>query len=398
TPQQVAPFIPTLGTFDAAADSKVQQVRHMLAQAASVHNAATHLIEHEDWDLCCVYLDTIDRFAHAFMEYHPPRMAHVDEPSFERYRDVMTGCYRFHDMMLGRCLDLCGDETAVVIVSDHGFHCDDLRPEGTSAIRDGQPVAWHRPYGMLAIWGPGIRKGERLYGASLLDVCPTILSMLGLPIASDMEGHALTQIFETRPTIETIPTYEDGTRHDAEEAEDPWVARQMLDQLQALGYVESEDVDDVVVDRHRNLGQVYASTGRHALAVEQYREVLAKRPDDKGSKVQIGASLLAMGDLEGCESMLDDALASDDDLPRAHLFKGMIAQRRGRLDDALAHLLEAERHASSAGVSVQIGNVHMQRQRLDEARGCYERALELDRDCAEAFDGLGVVHRLQGRR
>ena len=109
-----------------------------------MHAAATHLMQTREWDFLGVYYDTIDRVGHAFMEYHPPRRAEVNEDDFRRYRDVMTGCYRFHDMMLGRLMELAGDDTTVIILSDHGFHSDTLRPEGTSKVKDGQPVAWHR--------------------------------------------------------------------------------------------------------------------------------------------------------------------------------------------------------------------------------------------------------------
>ena len=39
--------------------------------------------------------------------------------------------------------------------------------------------------------GPGIATGERIYGASLLDIAPTVLLLLGLPAAEDMDGKPL---------------------------------------------------------------------------------------------------------------------------------------------------------------------------------------------------------------
>ena len=49
-----------------------------------------------------------------------------------------------------------------------------------------------------------------------------------------------------------------------------FTAQQMLDQLVDLGYIErDESVEVAVLDRARNLGQVYAATGRPAKAIEQ---------------------------------------------------------------------------------------------------------------------------------
>ena len=40
-----------------------------------------------------------------------------------------TAFYRFHDMMLETLLTLAGPEATVILVSDHGFHSDHLRPK-----------------------------------------------------------------------------------------------------------------------------------------------------------------------------------------------------------------------------------------------------------------------------
>jgi predicted AlkP superfamily phosphohydrolase/phosphomutase len=310
TATQIAPFIPKLAELDPTKDEPLQHLRALLAHCATVHAAATWLVEEFEWDFLGVYYDAIDRFAHQFMEYHPPKMEHVSDEDFQRYRDVMTMCYQFHDMMLGRLMNLAGDDTTVVIVSDHGFHCDELRPQGTSAIKGGQPVAWHRPYGVVAAWGPRIKKDERIYGASLLDVAPTVLTMLGLPVAEDMDGQPLTQIFEQGPfEVPTIETYEEPSdQKQAETAEDdPRVAEQVLKQLKQLGYIDTDDADGVIVDRLRNLGQVYVSTGRPQEAMEQFRQGLERRPDDKGAKIMIASCLMSLG-------RLDDAAVPGHDL------------------------------------------------------------------------------------
>jgi predicted AlkP superfamily phosphohydrolase/phosphomutase len=48
----------------------------------------------------------------------------------------------------------------------------------------------HRPHGMLVAAGPGIRKGT-FADARLVDLAPTILSLLGQPVPERMEGHPL---------------------------------------------------------------------------------------------------------------------------------------------------------------------------------------------------------------
>ncbi len=401
--QQVEYFIPRLDEFDAVNDDHVRQLRTLLAQCGTVHTAATWLMQEHDWDFLGIYYDTIDRIDHAFMEFHPPRMDHVDPKAFERFKDVVTANYRFHDMMLGRLMDLAGDDTTVIILSDHGFQSDHLRPEGTSQIENGQPVAWHRRYGVLAMHGPNIKKDERIYGASLLDITPTILMLLGLPVAADMDGKPLTQVIDAEPgsiTVETIDTYETGTPVEtvSDETAESLVEAQMLGHLADLGYIEDASVDNVRLDRFRNLGQVYASTGRDELAMEQFRQVLARKADDVPSKVAIASCLLNLGRIEQAEAMIREVIGDNADAPWANLYLGRIALSRGQADAALEHFQRAEKaEPTNPVIHNQIGVSHMRQARWKDAMRCFERTLDIDSENAEAFDGLGVCLRQLGR-
>ncbi len=401
TPMQIGPFIPKIGEFDAVNDPKVHELRVLLAECATTHAAATWLMETQEWDFLGIYYDAVDRIGHGFMEYHPPKAEHLSDEEFERFKDVMTGCYRFHDMMLGRLLELAGDDTTVILLSDHGFHSDHLRPEGSSKIEDGQPVAWHRPYGVLAIKGPNIKKDQRVYGASLLDITPTVLSLFGLPAARDMDGKPLRQIFETlSPTADEIDTYDgDGdTTPDDNIEEDPWTAQKMLERLADLGYLENTTPEGVFIDRARNLGQIYTTTNRPRLAIEQYEDVLRRKPDDKGAKIAIAGARIALGQLNEAETTVKALLTDEDDAPMASFYMGVIEFRRGNGDEALKHLTRAEQaNPGWVELQTQIGAVYLFRQRWKDAEKTFKKALEIDPDCAEAHDGLGVAYRQQQR-
>ena len=94
----------------------------------------------------------------------------------------------------------------------------------------------------------------------------------------------------------------------------------MLDQLVDLGYIEQdESVEVAVLDRVRNLGQVYAVTGRPAKAIEQYEKFLSKKPHDKGCKMAIASCRLEMGQFGECESAVIDVLSEKADAPQANL-------------------------------------------------------------------------------
>ena len=54
----------------------------------------------------------------------------------------------------------------------------------------------HAPEGMLIAAGAGVKKGEAITGAALIDLAPTILFALGMDIPSDMDGNVLLDVFE----------------------------------------------------------------------------------------------------------------------------------------------------------------------------------------------------------
>jgi predicted AlkP superfamily phosphohydrolase/phosphomutase len=57
----------------------------------------------------------------------------------------------------------------------------------------GPDDAGHGPYGFFAIHGPGVPKRGEMAGADLLDIAPTVLHLMGIPIPADMEGKVLTK-------------------------------------------------------------------------------------------------------------------------------------------------------------------------------------------------------------
>ena len=102
---------------------------------------------------------------------------------------------------------------------------------------------------MVVMQGEGIKKDERIYGASLIDIGPTILNMYGLPIGDDMDGRPIMDAFETPPEIKTIPSWDevdgDGDHgfNVGEEEMDVEESNDLMDQFIALGYIEDQGDD-----------------------------------------------------------------------------------------------------------------------------------------------------------
>ena len=68
--------------------------------------------------------------------------------------------------------------------------------------------------------GPGIRVGAQIGGASVLDITPTLLHYLKLPVGKDMDGRVLTGVFASERPIAYVASYEGeaGEKDDEKEA------------------------------------------------------------------------------------------------------------------------------------------------------------------------------------
>ena len=93
--------------------------------------------------------------------------------AFQRCR---KGAYRFHYMTLERLLEL-PPKTTVILCSDHGFESGSQRLRERHASRLVPPPGTGI-MGILMMAGTGIKRDERIYGASLIDVAPTVLHCL----------------------------------------------------------------------------------------------------------------------------------------------------------------------------------------------------------------------------
>lgn len=314
-PEHVLPFIPDAKEVDQETDPRMSACMRTFSECTTIHAAATHLMETEPWDFMAVYYDAIDHFCHGFMKYHPPQRDHVPDQDFKLYKHVVTAAYMYHDMMLTRLLELAGDDTTVILMSDHGFHPDHLRPTLLPAEPAG-PAHEHRDYGIFVINGPGIRKDHIVHGVSLLDITPTILTLYGLPVGEDMDGQPLVDVFEESPPIETIPSWEavsgeDG-QHPADFRLDPVESKEALEQLIALGYIERphKDSKKAIAQCTReldyNLARAYMDAGMHGEATPLLAELYAKFPVEFRFGVQLANCLNAMGRHDDLRRLIDD--------------------------------------------------------------------------------------------
>lgn len=445
----IHPFVPRFAEIDQEQDRRLDILAKIISECLSIEAAALALMHFEPWDLTCVYFDGIDHFCHGFMRYHPPRREDVSEEDFELFREVVDSAYILHDIMLGRLMEKAGPDTAIVLVSDHGFHSGSLRPLRIPREPAG-PAVMHRHYGIFVMRGPGVKADERIYGAGILDVCPTILCLLGLPVGLDMDGKVLVDAFERKPAIHTIPSHDavegPAGMHAPDMKIDPSDAREAIEQLVALGYIEkpSEDAEEAAGNAVRelryNLARSYMDAGGHVEAIPILEELFQSHPHDFRFGIQLVACYQAVNWLADARRALEsifrskeeellasreklmqflekhkeksvDEMSEEEAAELAYLrmkassnplvmdyLMGSLLFSEGDADAALEHLRRAESSPRApVSLHLKIGTVYLQMKRWGDAEVSFMKALGMDPDCAEAHRGLAFSYLRRSR-
>ncbi|MBQ99991.1 MAG: hypothetical protein CMO60_03925 [Verrucomicrobiales bacterium] len=394
------PFLPKGHKIDQSRDRRLNNLREHLAEAYSVHSAATHLMDSDpEWDFMAVYYRAIDEISHHFMHYHPPQMAGIPDGDFEIYQHVINATYRAHDMMLQVLLQKAGPDTTVILVSDHGFHSDHLRPKFTPRVPAGITV-WHRNQGVLLAKGPGIKPDSQVYGSRLLDIAPTILHAFGLPVGNDMEGRVLTELFQESLPIQTIPTWEnpDGSSRNrgsltGEESQ------ALLEQFVALGYINeiSDDPTRAANETNRenkwNLARAYLYTGKNDRALPLLEDCYNANPERTDYAQALAKTQFALGLTYEAEETLEICLETFGESISAHVLKAQIHIEKGNNAKALEHLDTIREQAGEEVPVLELScRAYTTLGMWDEARATAEKLIIIDPTSIQAHNTRTQCH------
>lgn len=201
--------------------SYVYALRWNIARARSVEAITIDLARKTRPEVVLSYFQCTDSLLHRFWIFQKSedeirkRLEQFDIPTEHvaelkrRFGRVVENCYRDVDERVGRILEaIGGDDTLVLVVSDHGFgdgpakHPFSREPYGGIHWSDGATIAA----------GPGIDAGSTIEDAAVIDVVPSLLCRLGLPVADDMPGKVLDFLCRKKPEI--IPSYENTPQRD----------------------------------------------------------------------------------------------------------------------------------------------------------------------------------------
>jgi tetratricopeptide (TPR) repeat protein len=358
-------FVPELARIDQDKDKRLAQLAVTLAEAVSVHAAATTLLESGEWDFSAVWYGVVGRAAEPFMN-----------TADDVYKEVAGGIYRLLDLFLGRLIQLAGPDTVVILVSD--------RAAGEVEFRGAR--------GILCATGPGIERDELTFGAGLLDVAPTVLGLFGFAPAPEMVGRALAEICAVTPSRQLRS--DSGGRSVAQAAPEDSPALDTL-QLEDFGYVDTvaaawrAEAEAAQARRDFHLARVLLSQGRAGEAVPLLEKLAARNPAVFEMRCYLGHAYFQSGRIGECREICEAMLSEAPNSPYAAAGRAHLAIAEGNYAEALSYLASGEQGSGIiASLDAAVGDAYLRIGRPDEAAAAFRSAIQTDPGIPEAHEGL----------
>lgn len=379
TADDLAPFVdlPTGDTRHPASDAvdfgdDLSHFRWALATARSYRDIGLTLWNEDRPDLAMVYFEGTDSVSHLFGHlFRAEGLAGellAQQATFGRTVEEM---YRFADRLVGDFLEAMDARTTLVVLSDHGFELGALH-EDPSKTRDLRRVSerFHRLEGILYLYGHQVKANIPIDRASILDITPTVLALLGLSPAADMPGRVINEALAEAWSDERITTWErpEASHSSASTAGDPSdpVSQAQLDHLRSLGYLggsgspsthapRAPAIGEIVstAQADANLAAIHFENGRYREAARIYKRLVDDAPRDAALRASLAGALGALGRYDAALAELDQAIAQEPLNIEAYHNRAVIHERRGQADRAVADYETALRYNPQYAPSLQ---------------------------------------------
>lgn len=210
---------------------------------STYYRMAIDILAENDVDLLAAYFRGVDYVSHGFWQYFEPepfRQAgwKVPEEDVRLLGDIIPKYYVYLDRLIGNLVQRLDENAFIIVLSDHGFGPGLGEYEIGGDFLSGN----HRPESVLILSGPQIADGiEQAGRITHLDILPTVLFALDLPMARDLEGHPLLQYFESsflaERQLSVVDRYPFRGRPE-DEVKGSEEDEQILKELRSLGYLD----------------------------------------------------------------------------------------------------------------------------------------------------------------
>jgi predicted AlkP superfamily phosphohydrolase/phosphomutase len=172
--------------------------------------AARDVIAERPVQLEAIRYQGLDTAGHYYLRYAQPRgFGDVSDRDRQQFGPILDRAYAAIDGEIGAAIERQSPGDLLLVVS--GFGMQPISPVKHLAARvlrdpDVSGTHEHAPDGFVLAYGTAVAAGRKDRG-SIVDVTPTILYFLGVPIGRDMDGYARADLFTRAFTAERPITF-----------------------------------------------------------------------------------------------------------------------------------------------------------------------------------------------
>ncbi len=392
----------------------IDDLKTLLAAGDTYTTISLALRERFHPDFQAVYLEGTDTVAHLFMRYAPPLLPGVEKEDLQRFGRAVDEYYHHADELVGRLVEAAGSDTAILVCSDHGFRTGDNRPLTDSRIGFGQAADWHRKFGIVILSGAPFRKHYELQEASVLDITPTILALLGLPVGEDMDGRPILDAFDPSfiagHPIRYVPTYESAVassgapgspepgaappgERGAAASLDPQGDQELKQKLESLGYLRQDTANS-----HNNRGMILLSQGKYDDAIGEFEQAIHASEDLGIARINMARALFKKRDFQAATKVLEDYSSRQPRSKDSENLLGNIAMEQKQYAEAERHFRKAlDYEPNFTDARNSLGILYDRLGRRDDALAEYLKVVAVDPEYAEAHNNIGLIYKERGR-
>jgi predicted AlkP superfamily phosphohydrolase/phosphomutase/Flp pilus assembly protein TadD len=358
TPQEVAPFIqvtPEEFNRPFSFDDDVSHFKWALATADTYRRVGLKLWRDEKPDVLMAYTEGTDSTAHLFGHlFRAPNLSGELLTQQQKFGNAVEQMYIYADRILGDYMKAMDSDTALVVLSDHGFDLGATQDD-PSKTRDMRRVSerFHNAEGILYLYGRGVKARARIDQAKLVDIAPTVLALAGLPAARDMPGRVIAEALDVSIPGPAVATYETGAGA-VQAAQDAQADPKILERLRSLGYIGGAPGGSVPAPGaaagprsptgERNIAALHFEAGRYKEAAAAYEKLLADDPKDASLHTSLAGTLGAMGRYDEAAKHLELAMKIDPLNVEAYHNRAVIYERQGKKEQAIELYRRAVRY------------------------------------------------------
>ena len=169
------------------------------------YSRALHdLLLRRDVQFSAIRYQGLDTFGHYYMRFTQRELEEMPESTRRRSAEAIDRYYAFIDSEIGAAIDAVRPGDLLLVVSGFGMQRQNAVKQLLARIVSGEDVSGtheRAPDGFLLAYGTDVEPGRHKRG-SVVDVTPTVLYFLGIPVGRDMDGFARADLFTSAYTAE----------------------------------------------------------------------------------------------------------------------------------------------------------------------------------------------------